>query len=332
WKQTIAELPEDHFNQIQKETMETINSRFTLSRVFTYVGMAAIIVGTMFKIMHLAGADQLVIASFAAFAISLVTSSVSGIYINREKDGAMRVIAVVAGVVLLEIGYVFKIIHLPGADQLITLSIVTLLVALTVNTLYVHNNASGRGNLFTFLHEKYSPGIERFMLIILPFIFFAPTTGIVCVIVIFTAALQFTALAWTTMEKDLSKNNVVTLLLVIAAFTCAMVPMLGHMVYFNVRLILVTLFSFAGAFLCFRLEPSRNISSYLICIVPIMFFMIALMKLGWMTSFADNIPLHVFVMGSIAVSIFFSAKSSISRTFMILSLAGYYLEIITFKY
>ena len=332
WKQTIAHLPEDHFNQIQKETMETINNRFNLSRVFTYIGMAAVIAGTIFKILHLAGANQLLIISFGTFAASLITSSVSGIYINREKDGAFRVMAVVAGVILLEIAYSFKLLHLSGADQLIMVSVVTLLAALAVNTLYVYNNASGRGNLFTFLHEKYSPGIERFMLILLPLIFLAHTSAMVCVIIIFTAALQFTALTWTRMEKDLSKNNVTTLLLVMMAFSCVMIPMLGGIVDFNIRLLLVTLFSFVGAFLCFRLEPSRNISSYLICVAPIMFFLIALMKMGWMQSFADNLPLNIIVIFSMAASIYFSEKRSASRTYMILSLAGYYLEIITDRF
>ena len=332
WKQTIALLPEDHFNQIQKETMETISNRFTLSRVFTYIGMGAIIVATVFKIMHLSGADQLLIMSFGALALSLLTSSVSGIYINRDKDGAMRVIAVVAGVILVEIAYTFKLLHLPGADQLIMSGVVTLLAALTINTLYVYNHASGRGNLFTFLHDKYSPGIERFLLILCPFIFFAPTTAIVCIVIIFTAALHFTALVWSRMEKDLSKNNLVTLLLVIMAFTCVMIPMLGQLVHFNIRLILVTLFSFVGAFLCFRLEPSRNVSSYLICVVPVMFFLIALMKMDWMQSFAGNLPLNILVMVAMAASIYFSEKNSVSRTFMILSLAGYYLEIVTYRY
>jgi hypothetical protein len=332
WKQTITHLPDDHFNQIQKETMETISNRFTISRVFTYAGMTAIIVATVFKIMHLAGADQLVIFSFSAFAASLLTSTVSGIYIHREKDGAMRVIAVVVGVILLEVSYTFKLLHLPGADQLIVLAVVTLLAALTVNTLYVYNNASGRGNLFTFLHEKYSPGIERFMLILLPFVFFASTTGIVSVIIIFTAALQLTALTWTLMEKDLSKNNLTTLVLLILAFSCVMVPMLGRLVDFEVRLILITIFGFVGAFLCFRLEPSRGVSSYLICVVPIMFFLIALMKLDLMQSFATNWPLNVLVMLAIAASIYVSGKCSISRTFMILSLSGYYLEIVTYQY
>jgi hypothetical protein len=186
--------------------------------------------------------------------------------------------------------------------------------------------------LFTFLHEKYSPGIERFLLIILPFIFFAPTTGIICVIIIFTSTLQFTALTWTRMEKDLSKNNVTTLALVILAFTCVMIPMLGHMVDFNVRLIFVTLFSFVGAFLCFRFEPSRNPSSYLICVAPIMFFMIALMKIGWMHSFADNWPLNVLVMLSMATSIYLSERASLTRTYMVLSMTGYYLEIVTWQY
>jgi hypothetical protein len=235
-------------------------------------------------------------------------------------------------VILLEVSYTFKLLHLPGADQLIVLAVVTLLAALTVNTLYVYNNASGRGNLFTFLHEKYSPGIERFMLILLPFVFFASTTGIVSVIIIFTAALQLTALTWTLMEKDLSKNNLTTLVLLILAFSCVMVPMLGRLVDFEVRLILITIFGFVGAFLCFRLEPSRGVSSYLICVVPIMFFLIALMKLDLMQSFATNWPLNVLVMLAIAASIYVSGKCSISRTFMILSLSGYYLEIVTYQY
>ena len=134
------------------------------------------------------------------------------------------------------------------------------------------------------------------------------------------------------MEKDLSKNNLVTLLLVIVAFFCVMIPMLGHIVNFNVRLILVTLFSFAGVFLCFRLESSRNMSSYLICLVPIMFFLIAMMKFGLMYSFSSNLPLNILVMLSIAVSHFFSEKCSVSRTYMILSFTGYYLEIVTFQY
>ncbi|MEI9918497.1 MAG: hypothetical protein WDO14_06815 [Bacteroidota bacterium] len=326
WKQTINGLPENHFNQIQKETMETINHRFTISRVFTYIGMISLIIATIFKIMHLRGADGAVLIGISALGLSLLAGSVSGIYFNRDKEGAMRVVAIVAGIVLVMIAYMFKILHLPGADQMITLGVLTLLVSMVINTQYVYNNASGRGNLFTFLHGKHSPGIERFLLIMLPFLAFI-SLKLGHLIVIFAAGLQFIALVWSAMEKDTSKNDWVTLGAVITTCVCFAIPMFGELVVFNLRLLLVTVFSFAGAFLCFRLEPSRSASSYLVCIAPIMFFASALVKLGWMNSFADNWPLNIIVSIAMVAAILLSPKTSITRTFMILSLAGYLLEL-----
>jgi hypothetical protein len=326
WKQTIRELPEDHFKQIQKETMETINQRFTLSRVFTYIGMAAMFVAVFFKLMHFPGGGELLIGGFAALAVSLITGSVAGIYFNRDKDGAMRVVAIVTGVVLVQISYSFKLLHLPGSDQLITLGVLTLLVAMIINTLHVYNNASGFGNLFTFLHDKYAPGIERFLLILLPLIIFTDLK-LTHLIIIFAAGLQLVALMWSAMEKDTSKNDVFTLMAVITSCVCLTVPMFGQLVDYNVRLVVVTLFSFVGAFLAFRLEPSKSAWSYLVCIAPIMFFMVALVKMTWMHSFADNLPLNIIVAGVMVAAIFFSPKISITRTYMILSLAGYLLEL-----
>jgi len=326
WKRTITELPENHFIQIQQETMETIDRRFTISRVLTYVGMAALLVATIFKIMHLRGANEALLTAFVALGASLIAGSVSGIYINRDKDGAMRVVAIVAGVILMQVAYAFKILHLPGADQLITLGVLTLLVAMIINTQYVYNNASGKGNLFTFLHDKYSPGIERFLLIILPLLIFVDLK-LTHLIVIFIAGLQFIALMWTSMEKDVSKKNIGTLVAVIVVCACITLPMLGQLVHFNMRLLFVTTFSFAGALLVFRLEPSKSFSSYLVCIVPIVFFMLALVKMGWMNSFSDNWPLIGMVAAAILAGIIFSPKTSITRTFMILSLAGFLLEV-----
>jgi hypothetical protein len=326
WKKTINDLPENHFKEIQQETMGTINKRFTLSRVFTYVGMAALFIAAAFKVFHLQGADEALLMSLGALAIALLTSSVAGIYFNRDKNGALRVLTIVVGVILLMIGYAFKILHLPGADQLVGLSIVTLLAGMIVNTVFVYNHSSGNGNLFTFLHEKYSPGIERFLLIMSAVVIivrlFAVGLVLIELVVIVAAGLQFTALCWTSMEKNPSKNNTVTLIAVIVAFTCTTVPMLGQMVAFDIRLALVTFFSFVGVFLSFRLDSSTKVSSYLILVIP-------MVKIGWMNSFASNIPLNVVVVGLMIAGIALSPKTSVSRTFMILSLSGYILELDT---
>lgn len=326
WKQTMRQLPEDHLIQIQKETMETIDQRYTLSRVFTYVAMAALAGAVIFKIWHLRGADSLLLGGFGALAISLTIGSVAGIYFNRDKDGAMRVVAVVVGILLTQLAYTFKILHLPGADQLVTIGVLTLLASMVINTLYVHNSASGFGNLFTFLHDKYSPGIERFILFMCPFLVFTELR-LVHVIVIFASGLQFVSLLWSKMEKDPSKNDIVTLVSVIAACSCICLPMFGELVHFNVRLFVVTLFAFVGAFLSFRLEPTKTLYSYLVCVVPMMFFALALVKMGWMNSFSDNLPLNILVATAMVAAIFLSPRNSITRTFMILSLAGYLLEL-----
>lgn len=326
WEQTMSQLPEDHFKQIQKETMETINNRFTLSRVFTYVGMVALVFAVIFKIMHLRGAGEVLLGGFGALGISLITGSVAGIYFNRDKDGAMRVVAIVAGVVLMQLAYAFKLLHLPGANQLVTIAVLTLLVAMVVNTQYVYNNASGQGNLFTFLHDKYSPGIERFLLILSPLLVFTELK-LVHLIVIFASGLQLLALLWAKMEKDPSKNDFVTLVAVIGACACITIPFLGELVHFNIRLAAVTLFAFVGAFLVLRFEPSKSLYSYLVCLSPIMFFMLALVKEGWMNSFASNLPLNVIVSLAMVAAIFLSPKTSLTRTFMILSLAGYLVEL-----
>ncbi len=85
WAATITELPEDHFKIIQQETMETINRRFKLSRVFTYLALVAMLVATIFKLMHLRGADEALLTSFVALGASLFTGSVSGMYYRPRQ-------------------------------------------------------------------------------------------------------------------------------------------------------------------------------------------------------------------------------------------------------
>ncbi len=318
WKQTINLLPEDHFKQIQKETMETIDQRFTLSRVFTYIALGALFFSAIFKTMHLRGTSELILLSFLVLAISLVTGSISGIYFNRDKKGALRVMGVVVGTILVMTGYAFKVLHLAGADQIIILGVFTTMISMIINTIYVYNNASDHGNLFTFLHEKYTPGIERFLLLLLIPIL---VSKMVHIVLVFAAGLQLIALTWRYMEQDQSKRNGTNMISVMIAFTCIMIPMLGNVASFEIRLTAVMLFNFVGAFLSFRFEDSHKASSYLVVIPLIMFTATTLVKLNMLPSFSNNLPLNLVVLGLIGVGIFMSPKYSVMRTFMIMSTA-----------
>src|SRR5687768_7053455 len=101
WDQSINEIPNNHFQLIQKEVMETINKRFTWSQVFSFGALGLIVIGTVFKELHLPLAGETLLLSFGFLAISLLTGSLSGMSLNKGKKGSARLLAVVAGIIIL---------------------------------------------------------------------------------------------------------------------------------------------------------------------------------------------------------------------------------------
>jgi hypothetical protein len=341
WRQAISELPKDHFKSIQQETMETINRRFNLSKVFTYVALSALLLGTVFKTFHLQGTSTLVFISFFALAAALIASSFSGVYLNRQKKGAINILGVVAGTILFIAGYGFKVFHLPGADQLVVAATIVSLAFMAINTVYVYKRALGEDNLLSYLHAKHTPGIERFLVILLvpltlyqiiAWIFgmndyFVP---LILVVTIYSACLQFIALAWRSIGGNKANKNGLTLVLTFAAFICMTLPMMAELLPFGFRLTLVTCFSFIAAGLTLRLEAPRGTSSYLIYAAPFVLMLLAILKAGWL-QLGLNVPFHVIVSLILGIGIFLSAKGSIARTYLIVSLTAYLLEASTLE-
>ena len=103
--------------------METINKRFTWSQVFSFGALGLIVIGTVFKELHLPLAGETLLLSFGFLAISLLTGSLSGMSLNKGKKGSARLLAVVAGIIILLTAFSFKLLHLPGADQLMIVAV-----------------------------------------------------------------------------------------------------------------------------------------------------------------------------------------------------------------
>jgi hypothetical protein len=167
WYQMKNDIPENHLQNIQIETMETINKRFSVSRALSILALALMFGGIIFKILHYPGASELLLLSFGAMAGSFLSGTVSGIYFHKEKKGAVRVLSIVAGTVLLMVAYTFRIMHWPGADGIVIAGVAVSLGSFLINTLYIYRNSSPNANLLSYLHEKHSPGIDRFFLILL---------------------------------------------------------------------------------------------------------------------------------------------------------------------
>lgn len=337
WLETRNEIPQHHLHTLQLETMETINKRFTISRSFSVAALGLLFTGTIFKVMHLAGASQLLLLSFIAMAAGLLSSTVWGIYNHKEKKGAGRILSVVVGTMLLMMGYGFKVLHWPGADQLIIFGSLISLCSLLYNTFYVYRSRGMETNLLSYLHEKYTPGIERFFLIILIpvgiYCLFMLSQGqaailgtIPLVIVIYGASLQLFALTWRKLESDQTLRSIPILTATALSIVCLTLVIQGPIIPLTARLIMIGLYSIATAWVVYQIEPYKNIFIRLvIALIPVLF--VGRMLLGLQIILVDRVLIfNIPILIVLTSGVFVSHKHGPARTFFIMSIASYLLE------
>ena len=338
WRQMKINIPENHLQTIQLETMETINKRFSISRVLSILALALIFGGIAFKLLHLPGATELLILSFAAMAGSFLSGTVSGIYFHREKKGAVRVLSLVSGTMLLMIAYTFRLMHWSGGDILVIGGVIVSLLSFLLNTLYIYPSSSPNVNLLSYLHEKHSPGIERFFLILLvpvtilriitlPIPANAFLGTIILVIIIYGAGVQFFALTWRLLEIEKAKRNVLTFSALVFSFTCFTLVFLGEVLGFEIRLVLIMLFSIAGAWLTYRIDPPKNFFlAGVLILVPPLFTANVLLRLNFLPTSSSSLVFNIIILVILSAGIFVSTKHEATRAFLIVSMAGYLVE------
>lgn len=339
WHQSMATIPSNHFQLIQQETMESITKRFNLSRSLSYMALGLLFCSTVFKILHLQFTDALLLLSFACIAAPLLLNTLSGIYRYKEKKGAIQVLGVVVGVILLMVGYCFKIFHLQGADSIILVAIIFVITSMLLNMLHAYQRRAGEGNLLAFLHEKYTPGIERFFLFLLiPLTIYkvisitVPAVGfrvpMILLMVIFGTGLQFIALNWRMIETSVGQRNVVTLTGIIISFLCFTLPFLGPILPWEFRVVIIILFSFVSATVAYTLDTiSGKITSLIMAIlVPVIFLSWGLIKLSVIPASVGNVFFNLPILLALVGGLFLCRQNSIMRAYMMISLAGYLME------
>jgi hypothetical protein len=341
WDQSVTEIPNNHFQLIQKEVMDTINKRFTWSQILSFGALGLILISTVFKELHLQFAGHLLLLAFGFLAASLLTGSLSGISANKWKGGSQRLLTVIAGIIILLFAFSFKFLHLTGANEIVLLGVSVLIISLFVNSIYVYQHASGAGNLLTYLHEKYTPGIERFLLflffplVIYKTIFILTGTGqfigsFILLILIFAAGIQFIVLNWRVMEKDLSKRNILILTAIIVCTLCFLVPFLGPILSFPVRIVLIALFSPVAGWLAYRMDDTtrKPISIILAGLVSVVFIGWALIHLTVLPRSSASVFFNIPILLVLVAGVFLCKKQGIMRTFMLVSVGGYLFEYI----
>jgi len=338
WNELKNNIPENHFLSIQIETMETINKRFSISRILSMLALALMFGGIIFKILHLAGASELLILSFGAMAGSFLSATVSGIYLNKEKQGALRVVSILAGTLLLMAGFTFKLMHWPGANFLVTLGVGVSLLSFLFNTFYAYRNGSTHVNLLSYLHEKHTPGIERFLLILLvPVAILRILTlslpqnqflgSVILVTIIYAAGVQFFVISWRLLERESAMRNILNLSALVLSTTCFTLVFLGEVLGFEIRLVLITVFSVVTAWLAYKFDPPKNFFVPLVLVlVAFVFTANVLIRLNLIPAANTILVFNGLILSVLAIGVFVSIKHGPTRAFLILSLAGYLLE------
>jgi hypothetical protein len=336
---TMSSIPENHFKTIQIDTMNTLQKQFTLSRWLSYAALAFLFCSVVFKILHLKFTNEVLLISLGLVCVSLLSASIAGVHLNREKRGAIRVLGVVIGVIILIVGFSFKILHLPGADQILVTSVIVLIAALLANTFFVYRNAAGEENLLTFLHEKYTPGIERFLLILLlPITLFKIITilngsqqqfigGLILLVTIFGGGLQLIALSWSVMERGSAHRNPSMLMGIILSFMCLTLTFLGNIVPVEMRILMIAAYSAVSAWIAFKMQTENSIATiFLACLVPLLFFGWAMVRLGVLPTESYRLIFNIPVLLLLVVGLFLCKKNHAMRAYMIASVSGYLFE------
>lgn len=341
FEQAVTELPQNHFQNLQKETMETIDKRFIYARGLSWLALALLFSATAFKVLHLPGAPELLIGALATLSASLLSGSLSGISQNRDKKGATRLLLLVVGVITLITSFGFTLFRLPGNEQMTIIAVVLVVGAGIANSLYVFKKATAEENLLTWLHEKYSPGIERFLLILfLPLVVVkvyallmnppmpVPTINLTILVVVYAAGLQFFASAWRSMEKNVAARSLSVLIAVIVAFTLLNLPFATSILNVPARTTCVILLGFVSAWLAVTLEekPVRLIARIICWIFPVVFLLGGMLRMGVVNESFKSVIFNIPILLVLMAGVFLSRQNGIMRPYLILAAASYLFE------
>ncbi|MDN5211595.1 hypothetical protein QQ020_06020 [Fulvivirgaceae bacterium BMA12] len=331
WHLIMGKIPDNHFITLQKETVEIINKRFNLSRGFTYVSLILLFTAAIFKQLHFPFSGILLLTSFGAIAASLITGTLSGFLLHKEKEGKWMILGVISGAILFLISYGFQILKLPGFEELRLISIILLILFFPGLTIYFGAKKRSEENILIYLHKKHSPGIERYLVFLLfvattlriasiAFNFLPDISHFFLVLVIFGAYLQYFALNWHYPNN----KNWWLLAGLVAGFLCFIVASVVSSM--EVRVIFALLFFLITGLIV--LKRSNEIS-HKIALISLVTF-ISTVLITWRLTglhFIDpsfyptifNIPILVVLLSGL---IFFR-KQSLVKMYMLLVITQY---------
>ncbi len=338
WDQVKEEIPSNHFKSIQQLTMETIDSRFRISRIFSNLFLALMIMGSLFKYLHLPGAGILLMSSFIALAISLLSGSLSGLIINRGKRGGVWLVTMTLGVLLLLTAYCFRILHLPGVELAAFASVSLLLISVVGITLSIQRH-SGDENLLTFLHEKYAPSIQRALVVLLSVgVLFKVVTAVAngsdffvgdvtLILLLYGAGIQLLLYLWSAFEE--SNRQTLNIILIAISATCLFLPILNFYIPFAPRMVMAFTFYILTGYLIYQRVDNVTIKPWFMLFVGlniVHFALWSLMKMEVLSGDVQGILYSIPVTIIFAVPFWLFRKNKLMLTYWVLVFGAFALQ------
>ena len=341
WEHITGEIPDRHFKDIQKEVMETINKKFSLSRGLTYLSLVLIVTMVIFKVLHLSLSAIILLAAFGSIGASLFAGTIFGLYPFKNKVESLLLLGAVIGIELFLLSFFTQIKHLPGFIPLRNASILMLLIFFPVITLYMGKKGNTEDHILTYIHKNHSPGIERFLVILLSisivlrFISIAfesrpDVSHVLLVLVIGGAALQFFALNWK--HKNRPPWWLQTGLII--AFACFVLPNLSVSLtdsFFTREVRIIMMGSFLlliGAILLYQVRDIRylNVLWLMVTLFLLAYVVWLLTIVGILDSKYVQIAFNLPALLILLSGLIFFYKQPMAKVYLMLIIAYYMWE------
>jgi len=341
WELITGEIPNHHFKNLQQEVMDTLNKKFNPSRAFSYLSLILIFTLVLFKILHFPLLGILLLATFGSIGATLFSGAVFSLYPFKNKKESLLLLGVVIGIGLFLLSFFAQIKGLPGVAPLRTTSVVILLILFPTIILYLGQKGNNEEYILTHIHKNNSPGIERFLLILLVLavglrlvsIAFESTpdvSNVLLFLVIGGAGLHFFALNWHSNKHDQGRQSWWLQAGLVFGFICFILPILNNVVLsYNIRIVVAACFYLiAGLIILARLNKhiNRTIALTIVIVVSMFHIVWLLINLNILDPSLNSVIFNLMYMLFLLGALIYTNKHKMFYAYMTMVFARYMLE------
>lgn len=347
-EKVFAGIPKNQLKNIQTETMEIVNKKPGIVSIMAIMSLLFLIGGTLFKMLHLQGADIMLIAGTASIILTTLVSVYKGFYVSPTKKGGVSVLFLGVLFLIFIISILFQILHWPGANEARLISVIGLCILFPALSVYFYRSRqAAKDHAVILLLEKNQHIIDRILLSLvilgigfkipailhlnsgefIPFLF--PLLAIVLI------GLYLFTLTWKAFVTPISKKNETAMrwllvLSIIASFLYILPAWAGKLstaltLSFYV-LVAVTVCIYYSEYSQDNQRKLLAFFSFLLLCIPLLMMVLnsGLLPDPQFELILNSIYSVPMLIGMIALLIIFY-KKTVFRAFMMLMLAHYIL-------